>query len=113
MLECLAGGQAVRPADVQRVSVAECVDRYAGRRTVDLVRPDLHLRLDTDSGMFSPRRRSAASQARFRRSVSAFFRGQPRVLPGDPHQPRLARIQGGERVPVPAGEITRAATAPG
>ncbi|GAA2309768.1 hypothetical protein GCM10010402_82050 [Actinomadura luteofluorescens] len=30
-------------------------------------------------------------------AVPAFVRGQPRVLPGDPHQRRLARIQGGHR----------------
>ncbi|TDD59596.1 methyltransferase domain-containing protein [Actinomadura darangshiensis] len=35
---------------------AERPDAASRRRTVDLVLPDLHLRLDTDSGMFSPDR---------------------------------------------------------
>ncbi|MEV4007874.1 methyltransferase [Actinomadura sp. NPDC049753] len=35
---------------------AERPGAAARRRTVDLVLPDLHLRLDTDSGMFSPDR---------------------------------------------------------
>ncbi|TDE12715.1 methyltransferase, partial [Actinomadura sp. 6K520] len=35
---------------------AERPDAASRRRSVDLVLPDLHLRLDTDSGMFSPDR---------------------------------------------------------
>ncbi|WP_433461357.1 class I SAM-dependent methyltransferase [Spirillospora sp. CA-128828] len=35
---------------------AERPDAASRRRTVELVLPDLHLRLDTDSGMFSPDR---------------------------------------------------------
>nr|WP_218936008.1 methyltransferase [Actinomadura citrea] len=46
----------IRSADVGEHYFAERPGAASRRRTVDLVLPDLHLRLDTDSGMFSPDR---------------------------------------------------------
>jgi len=46
----------VRSADVGEHYFASRPEAPSRRRTVDLVLPDLHLRLATDSGMFSPDR---------------------------------------------------------